>query len=156
MIERVRYMARKSSPELQLAIWEKTRKEVRSGTMGPPETLRSIQEKYGKDFQIVPSFGLEQGEAADGSKKFRRIDDHSACLNNQVAHRMQKVPMAMADYVALLIKSASTLPEPDLLIASEDMKSAYRQVPLLAAHIRYSITAVYNPLSEEVDLHEIY
>eukprot|EP00435_Cladocopium_sp_Y103_P034639 s1626_g9.t1 len=156
MIERVRFMAQKSSPQLQQAIWEKTQKEVKAGTMGPPMSLRQIQALYPEGFQVVPSFGLEQGESTDGSKKFRRIDDHSACLNNHVAHRKQKVPMAMADYVALLIKSGSAMPESDLLIASEDMKSAYRQIPLSPEHVRYSITAVFNPQTSAVELHEIY
>ena len=42
------------------------------------------------------------------------------------------------------------------MVASEDMQSAYRQSPLLPEHVKYSITAVYNPNTLGVDLHEIY
>ena len=47
--------------ELAQAIWDKTLKEVSQGTMGPPMTWEEV-EKYQDDFQVTPSFGLEQGD----------------------------------------------------------------------------------------------
>ena len=71
MIERVKYMAQKGEPELARAIWEKTMKEVKSGTMGPPLTLEQVHEQYDGDFQVTPSFGLAQGLDEHGKRKFR-------------------------------------------------------------------------------------
>eukprot|EP00435_Cladocopium_sp_Y103_P069042 s603_g32.t1 len=80
-----------------------------------------------------------------GNKKFRRIDDHSACWNNRVAHRKQKVPMTMVDYVALLIRVCGSSLQEDILL-----------VALLPEHARYSITAVYNPHQRTTELFEMY
>ena len=156
MVKRVRFMGAKADPCLTTAIYTKTCKEVAAGTMGPAKAFDEVMRKYGADFAIVPSFGLQQGLDSNNEKKYRRIDDHSACLNNQVAHRLQKVPMAMVDYVAVMLRSLSTSYQREIGIATEDMKGAYRQVPLAPDHVRYSITAVYNPHTQAVDLHEMY
>ena len=155
MVERVRFMGKKGSPELARAIWEKTNKEVASGTMGPAMTWEQVSAKYGCDFQVTPSFGLAQGLAADGTSKFRRIDDHTASGVNQCAHRLQKVPMTMVDYIGVMLKNLAAQSQ-DILMTTEDMKSAYRQVPLAPSDVRYAITGVYNPHTGEVDLHELY
>ena len=99
MIERVQFMAEKGDPALAAAIWEKTQKEVAKGTMGPPLSLEDVQKLYGKDFQITPSFGLAQGLDEQGQRKYRRIDDYTASGVNPSAHRKQKVPMCMVDYI---------------------------------------------------------
>ena len=156
MIDRVKFMGQKSEVELTTAIYTKTQKEIQSGTMGPPMTLEQVKEKYGDNFQVVPSFGLSQGTDSKGQPKYRRIDDHSACWNNQVATRAQKVPMAMIDYVAVMFRALANQGFTHLLSATEDMKGAYRQIPLLPSEVRYAITGVYSPESREVTLHEMY
>ena len=155
MIERVAYMAKKGSPQLATAIWEKTMKEVKKGTMGPPQTWEQIEEKFGSDFQVTPSFGLEQGVDEAGNPKFRRIDDHSASGVNPSAHRLQKAPMAMIDYVGVMLRALASHCS-DINMATEDMKGAYRQVPLHPSDVRYAITAVYNPQQDRVSLFEMY
>ena len=155
MIERVKYMAQKGEPELARAIWEKTMKEVKSGTMGPPLTLEQVHEQYDGDFQVTPSFGLAQGLDEHGNRKFRRIDDHTASGVNPSAHRLQKVPMAMVDYVGVMMRAVAAIC-PDVQIATEDMKGAYRQIPLAPADVRYAITAVYSPECKDVVLFEMY
>ena len=155
MIERVKYMAQKGEPELARSIWEKTMKEVKSGTMGPPLTLEQVHEQYDGDFQVTPSFGLAQGLDEHGNRKFRRIDDHTASGVNPSAHRLQKVPMAMVDYVGVMMRAVAAIC-PDVQIATEDMKGAYRQIPLAPADVRYAITAVYSPECKDVVLFEMY
>ena len=54
MIERVRHMAQKGSPEMAKAIWEKTRREIEAGTMGPAITLDQARAKYGADTKFRP------------------------------------------------------------------------------------------------------
>lgn len=124
MIRRVESMGRSASRDLSKAIWTKTLKEVSGGTMGPPLTLDEVKKTYGSDFQVVPSFGLQQGHGEDGAPKYRRIDDHSASGGNQVAHRLQKVPMAMADYVGVLTRAVGKLGT-GVKFSTEDMKGAY-------------------------------
>ncbi len=36
------------------------------------------------------------------------------------------------------------------------MKGAYRQVPLLDEHVKYAVTAVYNPDYDRVDLRNMF
>eukprot|EP00434_Breviolum_minutum_P003086 symbB.v1.2.002716.t1/scaffold148.1/size298184/5 len=106
LIERVKRMSDLlGGQEMAKAIWKKTQKEIDAGSMGPPQTWDEIDELFKGDFQVVPSFGLEQGVDDSGLPKFRRIDDHTAAGNNLVAHRTQKVPMAMVDQVGLMVKS---------------------------------------------------
>lgn len=155
-IDRVKRMAQSGSQELAEAIHAKTGKEVAKQTMGPPMSWEQIDEMFQGDFQVVPSFGLEQG-ASNQEKKFRRIDDHTASGNNLQAHRLQKVPMAMVDYLGALVKvEARTLDRSDLELATEDMTGAYRQVPLAPQDVRYSVTGVFNPYTRRVDLHLMY
>ena len=149
MIERVRHMAQKGPPELAQAIWEKTQREVAAGTMGPALTLDQAHAKYGAEVQVTPSFGLAQGT------KYRRIDDHTASGVNQMAHRLQKVPMTMVDYIGVMLRALAAH-FPSVKLATEDMKSAYRQIALHPADVRFAITAVYDPVSDVVALHEMY
>ncbi len=155
-IERVKFMAEKGSAGLAAAIYEKTAKESLQGTMSPPMTWEALNEKYRGIFNVVPSFGLEQGTDEAGNPKYRRIDDHSASGNNPFSHRKQKVPMTMVDYVATLLKYSSRVLQCNHELASEDMKSAYRQIAIRPDHVRFSVTAVYNPHVSEVELYEIY
>ena len=155
LIRRVEYMARRGSPQLAQAIWEKTQKEVRAGTMGPAMTFEEAQTLYPGRFQVTPSFGLEQGKDANGAPKFRRINDHSASGVNIAAHRLQKVPMAMIDYVGVLVRALAQQTN-QISLATEDMKGAYRQILFAPADVRFAPTAVYNPTRGEVALHEMY
>ena len=136
-------------PEMAQAIWEKTQREVEAGTMGPALTLDQVHAKYGTEVQVAPSFGLAQGT------KYRRIDDHSASGVNQMAHRLQKVPMTMVDYIGVMLRALAEHSS-SIKLATEDMKAAYRQIALHPADVRFAITAVYNPVRDEVSLHEMF
>ena len=155
MIERVEFMAKKGSPELARAIWEKTMKEVKKGTMGPPMSLEEVRKKYRDDFQVTPSFGLEQGTNDQGQPKYRRIDDRIASGVNQFSKRMQKVPMAMIDYVGVMLRAVAQRCN-SVYMGTEDMQGAYRQVPLHCMDVKYAIAAVYDPDSKQVKLFEMY
>ena len=64
--------------------------------------------------------------------------------------------MAMIDYVAVMFRALATAGFTSLKSATEDMKGAYRQIPLIPSEVRYAITGVYSPESREVALHEMY
>eukprot|EP00435_Cladocopium_sp_Y103_P057422 s371_g19.t1 len=149
-LKRVRTMAESGSSEMADAIWRKTLKEVDAGTMSGPYSFEAMLEKHGKYLNLVPSFGLKQGE------KYRRIDDHSASHNNLAAERMQQIHMAMVDYLMVMISSMAQKFNTGLHVATEDMAGAYRQVPLTDSQVGISVTAVYNPKTKQPDLFEIY
>lgn len=79
---------------------------------------------YPGPLQVTLSFGLEQGQDAEGRKKYRRIGDHTASGVNQAAHRLQKAPMVMVDYVGVLRRALAGTVE-HMSIATEEMKGAY-------------------------------
>ena len=155
MMERVKTMGRASPKDMSEAIWRKTLKEVATGTMGPPMSLKEVRQTFMNDFQIVPSFGLRQGHDESGQPKFRRIDDYTASGANPSSHRWQKVPMTMPDYVGVLSKTMGRKGW-DIRYSTDDMKSAYRQIPLDPKHVRYAITAVYDPTSDSAKLFTMY
>lgn len=81
-----------------------------------PEEAEAL---YGPHYNTVPSFGLRQGLNSKGEPKFRRIDDHTAGWVNLAAKRMQKIKMANADYIAVMVKhSGEAHPDEDILLAT--------------------------------------
>ena len=65
--------------------------------------------------------------------------------------------MANVDYIATMVKASSrSFPSVALEICTADMQSAYRQVPLAEEDIPASVTAIYDPESRQVKLHEMY
>ena len=153
---RVAYMSKLGGPEMAQAIYDKTQKEVAGGTMSGPWTHDELVKRRGPHYNIIPSFGLAQGASDEKGIKYRRIDDHSAGMTNAAATRTQKIEMAMADYVVVLIKALDQQFGAGVHLSTEDLKSAYRQVPLPDAQIGLSITAVMNPKTGQVELFEIY
>ena len=139
-----------------MAIWDKAIKEVRLGSMSGPYSEGEVIAKHGRFFNLVPSFGLAQGTNENGEQKFRRIDDHSASHNNLAATRMQKIPMAMVDYLLVMISSMAHHVSSDLVVGTEDMQGAYRQIPLPDSQVSIAITGVYNPHTKQVGLFEMF
>ena len=156
LLRRVSSMSRAGGKAMAEAIWKKTMKEVNEGSMRGPLTETQVEELHGKHYNVVPAFGLRQGVDDMNQPKFRRIDDHSACLNNMAAGRKQRIEMAMVDYLVVLVKELSkAFPEP-VHIGTEDMKGAYRQIPLPDTQVPIAITAVCDPCTAEPKLFELF
>ena len=155
-IKRVKLMAIQGGAPMARAIWEKTQKEVASGAMSGPFSHKYLLSRLGAYYNVIPSFGLEQGVDDDGVAKYRRIDDHTAGHTNLAACRKQKIEMAMIDYLVVMIKSLSGVFSSPVVVATEDMKAAYRQIPLCDSHTAVSVTAIYNPDSDHVDLFQMH
>ena len=155
-LRRVTSMARAGGKPMAEAIWKKTLKEVSEGSMRGPLTAAEVERAHGKHYNVVPAFGLQQGMDESGQPKYRRIDDHSASLNNMAAGRKQRIEMAMVDYLIVMIKELSrACPEP-LHIGTEDMKGAYRQIPLPDSQVSIAITAVCDPSDFRPKLFELF
>ena len=148
-----------SNPDATIAAFDKTQKEV-GVTMSPAMTADQVTARHGQFWNVVRRYGIEQGVDSSGKKKYRAIDDHSENDNNSAAWRRQKIPMAGVATLMLMVKLfASVLPDvsdADLVGGTEDMKGAYRQVALCSSQLMVCITAVYNPKTGKVDLHELY
>ena len=76
--KRIKRMAESSDAEMAVSIYHNSWKEVKSGTMSGAYSEKELNEKFGRFWNLVPAFGLHQGEDDQGRPKFRRIDDHSA------------------------------------------------------------------------------
>jgi len=159
----MRKAALSADPNMVEAIFNKTCKEVEAGTMGRPMTPEQAEKKYGPFYNVIPSFGLQQGVDSDGCPKFRRIDDHTRGGCNKAAERRQKINMAMVAHVMLMVRLVSVFFSPEKWphddgiphACTEDMKGAYRQVPLMFSQIIAAITAVLNT-SGGFDLYEMF
>lgn len=156
LLRRVSSMSRAGGKAMAEAIWKKTMKEVNEGSMRGPLTERQVEELHGKHYNVVPAFGLRQGVDDMNQPKFRRIDDHSACLNNMAAGRKQRIEMAMVDYLVVLVKDLSKAFPESVHIGTEDMKGAYRQIPLPDTQVPIAITAVCDPCTAEPKLFELF
>ena len=64
--------------------------------------------------------------------------------------------MANIDYLVVMAKALHKSFETPLLVGSEDMQGAYRQLPLPDKQLGISITAVYDPTTKQPALFEIY
>ena len=151
-INRVAFMAQKGPQAQAEAIYQKTLKEVQKGTMGGPYSHEELVRKYGKYYNVVPSFGLTQGTDESGQPKYRRIDDHSAGFTNLAATRTQRINMAMCDYLVVMVRAHYDRHLSAAIIGTEDMQGAYRQLALPDKQGMISVTAVYDPSSETVKL----
>ena len=155
-MNRVRFMSKLGGDAMAQAIHEKTMKEVKGETMSGPWSHEELIKRHGQHYNVIPSFGLAQGLDDSGAVKYRRIDDHSAGMTNAAATRTQKIDMAMTDYLIVMIKALHKKFQCGVHLATEDLKSAYRQVPLPDKQVGLSITAVMNPTEDKVELYEIY
>ena len=89
--------------------------------------------------------------------KFRRIDDHTAGWVNLAAKRMQKIQMANANYIGLMIKGLGEIcPDCPVHLSTADMKAAYRQVALSNDNVPFALTCLYDPDTRDVGIHEMY
>ena len=145
-------MATKGTSAQAQAIYAKTLKEVSKGTMSGPFSHEELVAKFGEHYNIIPSFGLEQGIDDAGQPKYRRIDDHTAGYTNLAATRTQRITMAMCDYLIVMVKAHYEHHLSALKIGTEDMQGAYRQLALPDRQGMVAVTAVFDPSSEEAKL----
>lgn len=61
----------------------------------------------------------------------------------------------MVDYIGVTLRCLAQFFS-NIYLCTEDMKSAYRQIPLAREDVRFAITAVFCPDSKEVFLREMF
>ena len=76
---------------------------------------------------------------------------------NLAAKRMQKIQMANADYIGLMVKAlGEACPGESVTISTADMKAAYRQIALSDDSAPFALTCLYDPLAGDVGIHAMY
>ena len=111
-IRRTAFMAQKGGHDMSVALHKKVLQEVQDGSMGPALSPEAAVKEFGEHFNAVPSFGLLQGLNSKNEPKYRRIDDHSAGWVNMAAKRTQRISMATADYIAVMLRHVGSRPSP--------------------------------------------
>jgi hypothetical protein len=90
-------------------------------------------------------------------QKWKVIDDHTEAANNLAAGRSQKIPMSSVGQALNVSKAValhSTGHEDRPLLISEDLKSVYRQIPLLSSQTMLCLLAVLCPTTGTAFLFE--
>lgn len=105
------------------------------GRMSRPRHLR---ESDLREYTLSPRFCLEQGLKADGSPKLRAIDDMSRSGVNACTFAAEKLKCDTLDcfFETLRVMSASL--QEDFGLWKADIDSAFRRVPIKAAHREYA------------------
>eukprot|EP00971_Amphidinium_carterae_P345598 6486638-Amphidinium_carterae.1 len=143
LAEKVRNYRPQDVPALRAAL-SKTMTEVGKRFMSGPHTLQDINHMLGVHWNPCRRFALKQGRQANGDIKYRVIDDHTENDNNKSAERSQKIRMSGVSTLMLMIKAMSrALAEKEdprqLHIATDDMSSAYRQIPVSDTNISCNV-----------------
>ena len=144
-------LATKSSgdPELDLALWEATQKEVDRGWLRGPVNPRSLDPAA----VISRRFGIWQGD------KCRPIDDFRASGVNATTSAEDSVTVHSADTIAA--STAYRLKVDDkcrryggLEMKSYDLHKAYKNLPLSAGAVDIAYLSVYNPHKKTAEVFE--
>ena len=164
IVAKVMADAKRNKSVLLEAVAHKTMKEVELKQMGPPMTSAEVTSKFGNLWNVAQRYGIEQGVDDAGLPKYRCIDNHADNANNDAAERRQTVPMASVAAIMLTIRAMFCavpmhlrgLPDWQICGATEDMRAAYRQCPLLSSQVGVAITAVFHPALASVRFHEMW
>ncbi|CAE7553006.1 ubiad1, partial [Symbiodinium necroappetens] len=144
-------LATKSSgdPELDLALWEATQKEVDRGWLRGPVNPRSLD----PEAVISRRFGIWQGD------KCRPIDDFRASGVNATTSAEDSVTVHSADTIAASIAYRLKVDGKcrrygGLEMKSYDLHKAYKNLPLSTGAVEIAYLSVYNPHKKTAEVFE--
>ena len=138
------------SAELDEAVWNETQIELEKRWIDGPWDPSSLP----SGAVISRRFGLQQ------SSKVRVIDDFSCSGVNDTCQTHSKPELHAIDCFCGLVKKwfscALAHNNAESLVAKTyDLKSAYRQVPVAASHLKYGYVCVYNPNSRSPEVYRM-
>ena len=134
--------------DVDKAVLRETEEEVRLGwAVGPIDLPAS-------DCVVSKRFALVQ------RNKTRMIDDFSISGINDTAATENKVDLHMVDTFGAVIRAffscCSEFGNPSELVGKTyDLKSAYRQVPIMAEHLKFSYFCIYNWLLHKPEVYQL-
>jgi len=137
-----------SSQELDSAVLKETMEETEKGWADGPWPLERLEQGA----TISQRFPLQQGD------KIRMIDDYSISGVNDSCTLNSKLDLHVIDTFVATIKAyfqamTASEKETSVLAKTYDLKSAYRQVPVLASHLKFAYFCIYNPEKQEVEIY---
>ena len=140
--------ASSGNEELDAAVLQGTREELTKGWADGPWPLDSLE----TGATISRRFPLKQGE------KVRMIDDYSVSGVNDSCIQNSKLDLHVIDTFVATVKSFFTTlgvssKSLELLAKTYDLKSAYRQIPVLESHRKFAYFCIYN---HEINAVEVY
>eukprot|EP00971_Amphidinium_carterae_P104983 2078822-Amphidinium_carterae.1 len=106
LMQKVVHYRPQDIPALRAAL-SKTMLEVERHCMAGPFTESDVNDMFGTHWNPCRRFALHQGHSADGSIKYRVIDDHTENDNNKSAERCQRIHMAGVSTIMLMVKALS-------------------------------------------------
>ena len=132
-------MTKSSGDEaLDKAVLAETKDEIAKGWADGPWELSSLE--HGST--ISRRFALVQGE------KTRMIDDYISGVNDSCTVHTKLDLHAVDTFIAVVKAFFESMTaggkDLDLLAKTYDLKSAYRQIPVRADHLRFAYFCIYN------------
>ena len=126
-------------PKLDEQLLKETREEVDKGWAQGPFELSALEEGA----TISRRFPLAQRD------KIRLIDDYTVSGVNDSCSSAVKVELHLIDTFAAVLRSYFTRcvdcgADSTLVAKTFDLKSAYRQVPIAAGHLKYGYFSIFN------------
>ena len=136
------------SEELDMAVLNETMEEIAKGWADGPWPIDSIEEGA----TVSRRFPLQQGD------KVRMIDDYSISGVNDSCTLNSKLDLHVIDTFVATSKiyfqvMRSMGKDTTLLAKTFDLKSAYRQVPILPSHLKFAYFCIYNPQTKSVEVY---
>lgn len=137
---------------LDEAVWAETKKELERSWIDGPWELASLP----SGAVVSRRFGLRQGNA----DKVRVIDDFSCSGVNDTCQTHSKPELHAVDCFCGLVKHwfsecrDANYPAA-LAVKTYDLKSAYRQVPVMSEHLKYGFVCVYNTDEQRPQLYRM-
>ena len=136
------------SPDLDSAVLKETMEEIEKGWADGPWPLEALEQGA----TISRRFPLQQGD------KIRMIDDYSISGVNDSCTLNSKLDLHVVDTFVATIKAffqAMTAAGRETLVLAKtyDLKSAYRQVPVLSSHLKFAYFCIYNHEKKAVEIY---
>ena len=150
-----------STRRLLLDVEKSTYKELRAGTVKGPFSRAELDKKFGGgQYRVAERFGVYQGTDGAGDPKVRAIDnERSNSLNacTRTSETIAPMNVSFPALVARLLLGLLTLvgsPMLALSIGLDDMKAAYRQLPVCQPF--YTVFAIWSVTRGRVEYYFLH
>ena len=135
-------------PDQVQVIWEKSEAERQSGTLRGYWTASEMDSRHGAGrWRPMPRFAVWQQSHA----KWRLIDDAKASSANRTIQATERIHTTSASATFAAVRRLRSLHghplagDFEVRVSTHDLEKAYRQIPVIPEHLRFSIVAIYHP-----------
>ena len=135
-------------PDQVQIIWEKSEAERQSGTLRGYWTAAGMDSRHGAGrWRPMPRFAVWQ----QSHSKWRLIDDAKASSTNRTMQATERIHTTSASATFAAVRRLRSLHghplagDFEVRVSTHDLEKAYRQIPVIPEHLRFSIVAIYHP-----------